>query len=50
MERAVCPDCGETVGGAGHRLTAGNRQDREMEQLSAGMGMQRSPWRWNDNV
>lgn len=33
MERAVCPECGATVGGANHLSAAGNVHDTAMERL-----------------
>lgn len=35
MQRAKCPDCGSDIGGAQHRLVAGNALATEMDGASA---------------
>lgn len=46
MERAFCPECGESIGGMGHVLNSTNTRATELEDLARQQGAQRSPWAW----
>ncbi|GAA5918873.1 hypothetical protein JCM6882_009344, partial [Rhodosporidiobolus microsporus] len=38
---AVCPECGEQIGGSGHRLLDSNRNDLEMDRIAMEEGARR---------
>lgn len=46
MERAVCPECGEAIGGMNHNLEGSNQRATEMENILWEQGAAPSPWRW----
>ncbi|KAI5827612.1 P-loop containing nucleoside triphosphate hydrolase protein [Schizophyllum commune Tattone D] len=41
-----CPECGATIGGTGHALTAGNASAAEYENIMRQQGAENSPWPW----
>ncbi|PVF97899.1 P-loop containing nucleoside triphosphate hydrolase protein [Serendipita vermifera] len=45
-----CNECGEPIGGTGHRTLNGVRQAADLERIAGEHGAQASPWRWNENV
>ncbi|KAI0369710.1 P-loop containing nucleoside triphosphate hydrolase protein [Pilatotrama ljubarskyi] len=46
MQRSVCPECGEAIGGSNHNLVSGNTRAVELEEIARRQGAQPSPWRW----
>ena len=34
MEQSLCPECGETIGGASHRLDPSNSHATEFDELA----------------
>lgn len=45
-QRALCPECGEAIGGTGHTLDPTNTRAMDFEDLARQEGALRSPWRW----
>ncbi|KIJ49701.1 hypothetical protein M422DRAFT_66154 [Sphaerobolus stellatus SS14] len=46
MERAVCPECGASIGGTNHDLDQTNQHATELERIAREQGARESPWAW----
>jgi hypothetical protein len=46
MERSLCPECGETIGGASHHIDPSNSRATEFDELAQRInpGVGASPW------
>ncbi|KAL8277846.1 hypothetical protein RQP46_009665 [Phenoliferia psychrophenolica] len=47
MELAICPECGQPIGGGSHRLTAGNSRDDDLERIAIAGGARHDGYFWN---
>ncbi|OCH91424.1 P-loop containing nucleoside triphosphate hydrolase protein [Obba rivulosa] len=43
-ETSYCPECGQEIGGTGHRLLPSNSRAVEFEEIARGLGASGNPW------
>jgi hypothetical protein len=49
-QRAICPECGASIGGANHELVAGNSRAMEFENLARQAGAAANPFPWGQGA